>query len=93
MDDESSGTPMHCDVVVSVDLLSGKLEAIGGNVQQSVARTLVDLDSEGRVSGLINPHRPWGMVLRARHGAGPYPDGTWPVLEAADRCSRDLAVQ
>ncbi|MEP6505967.1 MAG: DUF2272 domain-containing protein, partial [Betaproteobacteria bacterium] len=57
-------TPMHCDLVVAVDTANRRLEAIGGNVQQSVARSLVALDGQGRVSASLNPARPWIAVMR-----------------------------
>lgn len=45
-------TPMHCDLVVQVDLATGgagEAVAIGGNVAQSVARVRYRLDARGRV--------------------------------------------
>lgn len=61
----SNATPLHCDIVVRVGS-DFTLEAIGGNVQQSVSKTLVKLDSKGRVSAQINPNRKWALVMRAR---------------------------
>jgi hypothetical protein len=61
----SNATTLHCDIVVRVGS-DFTLEAIGGNVQQSVSKTLVKLDSKGRVSAQINPNRKWALVMRAR---------------------------
>ncbi|WP_418318834.1 DUF2272 domain-containing protein [Piscinibacter sakaiensis] len=69
--DGAFATPMHCDIVVKVDLAARRLEAIGGNVQQTVARSIVALDSDGRVSFDIDPQRPWLLVLKARRAAAP----------------------
>ena len=59
-------SPMHCDLVVAVDRALGVAEAIGGNVQQTVAKTVVRLDADGRVAFDANAHRRWIVVLRAR---------------------------
>lgn len=66
IEDGRRATPMHCDIVVRVDLQRGVLEAIGGNVHQTVARSIVALDPLGRVSYDLNPRRRWVLVLRAR---------------------------
>jgi hypothetical protein len=63
------GAPMHCDLVVAVDAANRRLDAIGGNVQQSVARSRVTLDDQGRVNGALNPARPWIAVMRLRKSA------------------------
>jgi hypothetical protein len=57
-------TPMHCDLVVAVDAVAHRLDAIGGNVEQSVARSRITLDDEQRVSAALNPARPWIAVMR-----------------------------
>jgi len=62
----ASATPMHCDLVVAVDAANRRLDAIGGNVQQSVARSRIALDEQGRVDGALNPARPWIAVMRLR---------------------------
>lgn len=62
-----SPTRMHCDVVVAVR--KEYIEAIGGNVQQSVSKSLIQLDSEGRVAYGLNSHRPWVLLMRIRKGA------------------------
>jgi hypothetical protein len=64
-------TPMHCDLVVDVDTANRRLDAIGGNVQQSVARSRVALDDQGRVSPSLNPARPWIAVMRLYKGIVP----------------------
>ena len=60
---------MHCDIVVAVNPAAHTLEAIGGNVQQTVAKTIVTLDANGRVSHDLHPRRRWVAVMRARRGA------------------------
>ncbi|WGT66628.1 DUF2272 domain-containing protein [Variovorax paradoxus] len=57
-------TKMHCDVVVAAS--DRYVEAIGGNVQQSVAKSIVELDEQGRVAYDLNSHRPWVLVMKAR---------------------------
>ncbi len=64
--DGRQATPMHCDIVVRVDPAARKLEAIGGNVQQTVAKSIVSLDAQGWVSFDLNPRRPWMLVMKAR---------------------------
>jgi hypothetical protein len=52
----------HCDLVVRT---SGQtLEAIGGNVRNSVSRSLLELDGEGHLQPV--PRRPWFLVLEDR---------------------------
>lgn len=55
-------TRMHCDLVV---VRNGRiLEAIGGNVRNSVSRTVLSLDAKG----LLSPSRPrpWFLILENR---------------------------
>lgn len=59
-------TPMHCDLVVAVYPEARIAHAIGGNVQQAVARSLITLDGAGRLDPALNPARPWLLVLRPR---------------------------
>ena len=59
-----SPTPMHCDLVTRVDFAGRRLEAIGGNVQQAVSRTTVELDEQGRVAASPGAERAWNLVLR-----------------------------
>ncbi len=68
IEDGARATPMHCDIVVRVDRQRGVLEAIGGNVQQTVARSLIALDPLGRIAFDLNPQRRWVLVLRVRRG-------------------------
>lgn len=60
------GPAMHCDIAVDVDAQHRLLHVIGGNVQQTVARTLVPLDDEGRLTFIDNSDRPWILILKAR---------------------------
>ncbi|WP_085212549.1 DUF2272 domain-containing protein [Methylomagnum ishizawai] len=55
-------TKLHCDIVVERG--GDTLAAIGGNVRNSVSKTLLKLDPEG----LVRPsqRRPWFMVLENR---------------------------
>ena len=56
------GLSSHCDLVVSQ---SGQtLEVIGGNVRNSVSRTTLELDSQGRLQTV--PRRPWFIILENR---------------------------
>lgn len=64
--DIRSGDTMHCDVIVSVDLVTRQADAIGGNVQQTVARIVVPLDDEGRVLFDEGAARRWALVMRIR---------------------------
>ena len=59
-------TPMHCDLVVSVNVRRAEAQAIGGNVQQAVAMTSLQLDREGRLpSAPQAPGRRWMLVLKS----------------------------
>jgi hypothetical protein len=69
--DRAGATPMHCDLVIAVDAAERRLDAIGGNVQQAVARSRVALDEQGRVDGRLNPARPWIAVMRLRKASAP----------------------
>jgi hypothetical protein len=65
-----SPTPMHCDLVTRVDFAGRRLEAIGGNVQQSVSRITLDLDEQGRVGASPVAGRTWSLVLRVHAEPG-----------------------
>lgn len=65
-----SPTPMHCDLVTRVDFAGRRLEAIGGNVQQSVSRITLDLDEQGRVGTSPVAGRTWSLVLRVHAEPG-----------------------
>ncbi len=57
-----SGKPTHCDLVVKK---SGRtLEAIGGNVRNSVSKVTLELDGGGRLQRV--PRRPWFLILENR---------------------------
>jgi hypothetical protein len=73
IDEVRAGYALHCDVVVQVDLVTKQAEAIGGNVQQTVARITIPLDDEGRVVFDESGARKWALVMRARRSGG---DGT-----------------
>jgi len=46
--DTTSAYPSHCDLVANVQL--GKAVTVGGNVSNSVSRTLVSLDKDNRIA-------------------------------------------
>jgi len=52
----------HCDLVVKSD--GRVLEAIGGNVRNSVSKSILELDSEGRLQPV--ERRSWFIVLENR---------------------------
>jgi hypothetical protein len=56
------GTSTHCDLVIARQGQS--LEAIGGNVRNSVSRISVELDANGRLQSV--PRRPWFIILQNR---------------------------
>jgi hypothetical protein len=55
-------TNTHCDLVTSIH--GRHLEAIGGNVRNSVSKISVELDTRGRLQTV--PRRPWFMILENR---------------------------
>ena len=56
------GANTHCDLVVSK---SGRtLEAVGGNVRNSVSRTSLELDGQGHLQPV--PRRPWFLIMENR---------------------------
>ncbi|MFC4340272.1 DUF2272 domain-containing protein [Cupriavidus numazuensis] len=57
-------TPMHCDIVVSVDPAARLVKAIGGNVQQSVSMDEIELGDSGKLDGVTNSHLPWLLIMR-----------------------------
>ena len=61
--------PGHCDIVVA--LKPGSLDAIGGNVENSVSLKHVPVTAEGRVANpdgtVLDPDRPWFVVLRVEY--------------------------
>ena len=62
----SRPTPMHCDLIVAVDLSRRVAQAIGGNVMQAVSLIDIELDRQGRLSPQVNDDRPWLLVMRLR---------------------------
>ncbi|HNK84428.1 MAG TPA: DUF2272 domain-containing protein, partial [Flavobacteriales bacterium] len=56
------GTPMHCDLVVAID--GTQLESIGGNVRNSVSKTVRQIDGLGRLD--LAADRPWVLVVENR---------------------------
>lgn len=52
----------HCDLVVKAD--GRTLEAIGGNVRNSVSKSILELDGNGHLQPV--PRRPWFIVLENR---------------------------
>lgn len=55
-------TRLHCDVVVKTD--GRQIETIGGNVRNSVSRTIMPLDRNGRLHPLLK--RYWFMAVEIR---------------------------
>jgi predicted small lipoprotein YifL len=53
---------LHCDIVVQTD--GQTLQAIGGNVRNSVSKTLLTLDQQGYLQ--LSSHRPWFLVIENR---------------------------
>ena len=54
----------HCDFVVSVNVKRRTLTAIGGNVQDTVTKSLVPIDKRGHLVRTIE--RPWFIVVENR---------------------------
>jgi hypothetical protein len=54
----------HCDIVVAVDRKRRTLSAIGGNVQDTVTRSLLPIDTTGHLVRTIE--RPWFIVVENR---------------------------
>lgn len=53
---------LHCDIVVETQ--GQTLQAIGGNVRNSVSKTVLTLDAEGHLQ--LSSHRPWFLVVENR---------------------------
>lgn len=53
------GTPMHCDLVVFNE--GGRLESIGGNVRNSVSKTVRQIGADGLLP--MTGDRPWVLVV------------------------------
>ena len=56
------GANTHCDLVVAKSGQS--LGVVGGNVRNSVSRTTLELDGQGRLKPI--PRRPWFLVMENR---------------------------
>lgn len=56
------GVKAHCDLVVAKN--GRTLEAIGGNVRNSVSRSTLELDGQGHLQAV--PRRPWFVVMQNR---------------------------
>jgi hypothetical protein len=52
----------HCDLVVSKE--GRMLEAIGGNVRNSVSKSVLELDARGHLQPV--PRRPWFLIMQNR---------------------------
>ncbi len=64
----------HCDIVVRVDSRRRVLEAIGGNVADSVTMSVFDIDADGRLSEPTDRDeeaRPWFGVVENRYARRP----------------------
>ena len=57
------GTPMHCDLVTFN--AGGRLESIGGNVRNSVSKTVRQVGLDGLLPG--SGDRPWALVVEDRY--------------------------
>jgi hypothetical protein len=62
-DDIPDGTPMHCDLVTFIG--GGWLESIGGNVRNSVSKTVRQVDPDGLLP--TSGDRPWVLVVENRY--------------------------
>jgi len=59
---EKLNAKLHCDIVVDTD--GRTLQAIGGNVRNSVSKTILTLSEEGYLR--LSSHRPWFLVVENR---------------------------
>ncbi|MBK1721149.1 DUF2272 domain-containing protein [Thiocystis violacea] len=56
------GMSGHCDLVVAKN--GQALEVIGGNVRNSVSKSTLELDAQGRLQQV--PRRPWFLIIQNR---------------------------
>jgi hypothetical protein len=56
---DSLNYKLHCDIVV--ETTGQTLEAIGGNVRNSVSKTILTLSPEGYLQ--FTKHRPWFLII------------------------------
>lgn len=59
---ETLRAKLHCDIVVEND--GHTLQAIGGNVRNSVSKTVLTLNQDGYLQ--LSSHRPWFLVVENR---------------------------
>jgi len=59
---ETLAPKLHCDIVV--DTQGQTLQAIGGNVRNSVSKTILALSPEGYLQ--FTRHRPWFLIIENR---------------------------
>ncbi|MGM3274715.1 DUF2272 domain-containing protein [Ralstonia sp. 24A2] len=60
----SGMTPMHCDLIVEVDLVRHEVKSIGGNVQQSASMSITELNDANQVDPYTNSVMQWLVILR-----------------------------
>jgi hypothetical protein len=60
--DALEGLSAHCDLVVAKN--GQTLDVIGGNVRNSVSKSTLELDGQGRLQPV--PRRPWFLILQNR---------------------------
>ncbi len=58
----SLNAKLHCDIVVQTD--ARFLYAIGGNVRNSVSKSILTLSSDGHLQ--LTRHRPWFLIIENR---------------------------
>jgi hypothetical protein len=61
---DSLNSKLHCDIVVETK--GHTLQAIGGNVRNSVSKTILALSPEGYLQ--FNSHKPWLLIIENRLG-------------------------
>lgn len=66
---------LHCDLVV--ETAAGHLASIGGNVRNSVSKTIRPIGPDGKLAGAGTGDRPWFLALALR--AAPSPVAPGPV--------------
>ena len=61
--------PAHCDIVVAVH--PGAIDAIGGNVDNTVGMWHIPVAADGRLAGpdgaVVDPDHPWFVVIRVAY--------------------------
>lgn len=60
--DKQTSFLSHCDIVVGKN--GNQLEVIGGNVGDSVAKTIVALDANGHIKVTEEDFRPWFVIIK-----------------------------